>query len=292
MPVGKHRPRLLIISPVRDEEAFLSSTIKSVVSQTIRPCTWIIVDDGSTDNTSTIAGEAAANHPWIRLHRRADRGIRSVGAGVIEAFNEGLALVSLDDFDYVCKLDGDMQFEPTYFEHLLEQFDKNPKLGTASGKCWDKTPAGWVSLRTGDDFSLGACKTYRVECFREIGGLVQQVMWDGIDCHRCRMKGWSAQSFHDEALKLYELRPMGSSHRSIIHGRFRWGKGQYFMGTHWLYVCGIAAYRTFEYPYGFGGFCILAGYLAAMIQRINRYEDVEFRRFLRRWQLKKLGLIR
>lgn len=292
MSAGDHRRRILIISPVRDEEAYLPSTIKSVLAQTLRPREWIIVDDGSTDQTSALAREAAANYPWIRLHRRADRGVRSVGAGVIEAFNAGLALVSLDDFDYVCKLDGDLQFGPTYFEQLIDRFDRNPRLGTASGKCWDKTPGGWVPLRTGDDFSLGACKTYRVACFREIGGLVQQIMWDGIDCHRCRMKGWSAESFHDETLRLYELRPMGSSHRTVFHGRFRWGKGQYFMGTHWLYACGIAAYRTFERPYGFGGLCILAGYLAAMIQRMNRYDDAEFRRFLRRWQLRKLGLLR
>jgi hypothetical protein len=40
-------------------------------------------------------------------------------------------------------------------------------------------------------------KFYRVECFREIGGFVPHVMWDGIDCHRCRMLGWTAQSFDE-----------------------------------------------------------------------------------------------
>jgi hypothetical protein len=35
--------------------------------------------------------------------------------------------------------------------------------------------------------SVGMTKFYRVSCFKEIGGFVRQVMWDGIDCHRVRM---------------------------------------------------------------------------------------------------------
>ncbi|MEK6674848.1 MAG: glycosyltransferase family 2 protein [Planctomycetota bacterium] len=280
--------RLLIISPVRDEAAFLQRTIDSVVTQTVRPKTWIIVDDGSKDATAEIAEHAAQHHPWIQVLRRKDRGQRSVGGGVIEAFKDGLGRFNLDDFDYVCKLDGDLSFGPTYFEHLFKKFDADPRLGTASGKCWDKTGDGWVPLRTSDDFSLGACKTYRVLCFQEIGGLVQEAMWDGIDCHRCRMTGWNAKSYHDPELRLEEHRPMGTSHKSVYHGRFRWGRGQYFMGTHWVYVLAIGSYRMFERPWIIGGLCILAGYFVAAIRRANRYNDLEFRRHLRRWQLARL----
>ncbi len=285
-------PRLLIVSPVRDEAAFLQRTIESMVSQTTRPAMWLIVDDGSSDDTATIAERAAATCSWIRLHRRRDRGHRKVGGGVIEAFYDGLAQVDLDEFEYLCKLDGDLEFGPTYFERMFEKFDADPRLGTASGKCWDKNGAGWIPLRTGDEFSLGACKLYRVACFRQIGGFVRETMWDGIDCHRCRMKGWKARSFHDEDLRLYELRPMGSSERSVYHGRFRWGRGQYFMGTHPLYALGIAAYRMFERPFVVGGLCILAGYLSGYVRRLERYDDPEFRRHLHRWQMNRLVRLR
>jgi len=147
-------------------------------------------------------------------------------------------------------------------------------------------------LRTGDEFSLGACKCYRVACFREIGGFVAQTMWDGIDCHRCRMKGWTARSFHDPQLRLYELRPMGSSDRSVLRGRWRWGQGQHFMGTHPLYALAIAGYRVSERPWIIGGLLILAGYLTGYVRRCPRYEDLDFRRHLRNWQLARLGLSR
>ncbi len=282
------QPKLLLISPVRDEAAFLQQTIDSVVAQTVRPTAWVVVDDGSTDQTAAIADRAARAHAWIQVKRRSDRGRRSVGGGVIEAFEDGLALFDLPGFDFVCKMDGDITFGPTYFERLFEKFAADPRLGTASGKCWDKTANGWALLRTSDDFSLGACKTYRVHCFRDIGGLVKEAMWDGIDCHRCRMTGWTARSFHDPELRILEHRPMGSSHRSVYHGRFRWGRGQYFMGTHWLYALAIGFYRMFERPWLLGGLCILAGYFAAWLGRAKRYNDPEFRRHLRRWQLARL----
>jgi len=282
-------PRILIISPVRDEAAHLQQTIDSVVAQTLQPAAWMIVDDGSKDATARIAESAAKRHSWIRVYRRGDRGSRIVGGGVIEAFNDGLRHFDLADFDFVCKLDGDLKFAPRYFEALRAKFDADPRLGTASGKCWDKCGDGWTPLRTGDDFSLGACKTYRTACFQAIGGLVQEAMWDGIDCHRCRMLGWNARSFHDEDLKLYEMRPMGSSHKSVYHGRIRWGQGQYFMGTHWLYALAISTYRMFDRPYVLGGVCILWGYLRAWMRRTPRYDDQEFRRYLQRWQLAKLN---
>ncbi len=281
---------VLIISPVRDEAAYLQQTIDSMVAQTVRSLTWLIVDDGSKDETPQIAERAAAEHPWIRLYRRPDRGRRKVGGGVIEAFNDGLSQFNLDDFDYVCKLDGDLRFQPVYFERLIEKFEADPRLGTASGKSFIEVGDRLVPERTGDDFSQGQTKLYRVKCFREIGGFVREVMWDGIDCHRCRMLGWQARSFRDPELRFIHLRTMGSSFRSVYHGRLRWGYGQYFMGTHPFYALAIAAYRMRERPWIVGGLLILAGYAGSWLRRRPRYADEEFRRFLRRWQLARLGL--
>ncbi len=284
-------PRVLIISPVKDESEYLQRTIDSMAAQTARPATWIIVDDGSSDATGLIADRAAAEHPsWIRvLHRPPGTG-RRVGPGVIEAFYAGLAQVDLKDYDYVCKLDGDLEFGPGYFADLLARFAADPRLGTISGKTHIPVDDRFVLERTGDEFSHGVAKLYRRECFEEIGGFVHQVMWDGIDCHRCRMLGWKAMSVDDPALAIKHLRQMGSSHKSVYHGRRRWGMGQYFMGTHPLYMFGIAGYRMAERPWVLGGLNILVGYLDAWRRRIPRYNDPEFRRHLHRWQLKKIRM--
>ncbi|MFQ5590089.1 MAG: glycosyltransferase [Phycisphaerae bacterium] len=280
-----------VVSPVRNEARYLQTTIDCMVSQTVRPELWIIVDDGSSDATPDIISQAAETYDWIRgLHLR-DRGVRKVGAGVVEAFNAGLRQFDLAAFDYVCKFDGDLEFGSTYFERLFDKFEADPCLGTASGKSWIRVGQKLVPERTGDDFSQGQTKLYRVACFKAIGGFVSEVMWDGIDCHRCRMLGWKARSFRDEELRFIHLRPMGSSFKSVFHGRSRWGRGQYFMGTHWLYALAIAGYRMLERPFVLGGLSILWGYSSAALAGMKQYDDVAFRRHLRTWQLTRLRLL-
>src|SRR5689334_3725249 len=81
--------RYVLISPCRNEAGFMRQTFESVLRQTVRPVEWVVVDDGSTDTTPAILAEYAATHPWIRVITRPDRGSRSVGPGVIEAFYSG-----------------------------------------------------------------------------------------------------------------------------------------------------------------------------------------------------------
>jgi len=281
-------PRVLVISPARDEANYIGRTIRTVAAQTHRPAHWVIVDDGSTDDTGAIAEQAAREHSWITVVRRPRGAGRRVGPGVVEAFYAGLGTVDLGSFDFVCKLDADLELPPGYFTNLLDRFAADPRLGTASGKCFIPVGEEWALERSGDDFSHGVAKLYRRECFEAIGGFVSEVMWDGIDCHRCRMLGWKAQSYSDPALAIRHLRQMGSSFRSVYHGRMRWGRGQYFMGTHPLYILGVTAYRMYERPWVLGGLAILAGYVRAWAGRMPRYPDQVFRSHLRRWQAHEL----
>jgi biofilm PGA synthesis N-glycosyltransferase PgaC len=262
-------------------------TLDTVAAQTVLPALWVVVDDGSTDATPKILQEYAAKLPWLRVIRRIDRGRRAVGPGVIEAFYEGLESVNLDEFDYVCKLDMDLDLPPRYFELLMERMEREPRLGTSSGKPWFTHPGTgeMVPEVCGDEMSVGMTKFYRVACFREIGGFVRQVMWDGIDCHRARMLGWIAESVNDEQLRFLHLRPMGSSEgKGIWSGRVRAGFGQYFMGTSPLYYLAVAAYRMPKHPVVYGSVGMLWGYLSSKLKNAPRYDDPEFRKFLRRYQ--------
>ncbi len=262
-------------------------TLESIACQTVPPKLWVVVDDGSTDETPKILEEYQRKLPYLRVVQRTDRGRRAVGAGVIESFYDGLETLNLDDFDYLCKLDMDLELPPQYFELLIRRMEREPRLGTCSGKPWfihprtgEKTPEV-----CGDDMSVGMTKFYRVACFREIGGFVNQVMWDGIDCHRARMLGWFAQSVDDEELRFLHLRPMGSSEgKGIWSGRLRAGFGQYFIGTSPLYYLAVAIYRLTKHPVLYGSIGMLWGYFSSQLKRLPRYDDPEFRRFLRRYQ--------
>jgi biofilm PGA synthesis N-glycosyltransferase PgaC len=261
-------------------------TLESVMAQSVPPALWVVVDDGSTDATPTILESYHARMPYLKVVRRANRGNRSVGPGVIEAFYAGLETVALEEFAYLCKLDLDLDLPPRYFELLMERMDANPRLGTTSGKPYFIAPGNGklVAEVCGDEMSVGMTKFYRVKCFREIGGFVRQVMWDGIDCHRCRMLGWVAESVDDEPLRFIHLRPMGSSQKGIWTGRVRSGYGQYFMGTAPVYQLAIAIFRLPKHPILAGSIAMLWGYGSSALRRLKRYDDLEFRKFLRSYQ--------
>ena len=282
--------RYLLISPCRDEADYLQITIDTVAAQTVLPTKWLIVDDGSTDATPQILAAAAAKYPYIQVVRRENRGHRSVGPGVIDAFYHGLSQVNIDDYDYLCKFDTDLEMPPRYFERAMELFEADPWLGTLSGKLFLRFGSKEVEERTGDENSVGPVKFYRTACFKAIGGFVRGVCWDGIDGHMCRMNGWVARSANDPEMRIIHLRQMGSSHINLWNGRKRWGKGKYFMGSSPTYIAAVALYRMTEQPYVLSGLGILWGYIQARLEKAPRMEDQRYLDHLRRFERDSLLL--
>lgn len=279
----------VLISPCRNEADYMRKTLDSVVAQTDRPTRWVIVDDGSTDATPEILAEYAAQHDWIHVATKPDRGFRAVGPGVIEAFYYGLEQVETSDYAYLCKLDLDLDLPAGYFGGLMERMEANSRIGTCSGKPYFKGANGqMVSEKCGDEMSVGMTKFFRRACFEQIGGFVREVMWDAIDCHRARQLGWIAVSWDVPALRFEHLRPMGSSQKSIFTGRRRHGFGQYFMGSDPIYFAATAVFRMAHPPYVLGGLAMLQGYVAAWMKGAPQFEDAELRRFIRDYQRRAL----
>ncbi len=216
---------------------------------------------------------------------------------MIEAFDAGYGTINPDEFDYICKFDLDLDIPPNYFELLMARMERAPRLGTCSGKPYFRADGsgqrarfpidprqGFVSEKCGDENSVGMIKFYRTTCFKEIGGFVRYLMWDGIDGHRCRMLGWVAASWDDPELRFEHLRPMGTSHKNWWTGRVRHGVGQFYMGTSPIYMLASALFRMTRPPVVVGGVAMLWGYIKSKITHAPRYEDLEFRQFLRRYQ--------
>ncbi len=279
------RRRYALISPCRNEADYIARTLDSVIAQSETPALWIIVDDGSTDATAQILADYCARHDWIKVVQKPDRGHRAVGPGVIEAFYAGMDHLSLDNFDSICKLDVDLDLPPQYFAILMDRMRDNPRLGSASGKPYNRTSSGaWVSEKCGDEMSVGMTKFYRVACFRDIGGFVREVMWDGIDCHKSRQRGWVVRSWDEPELQFQHLRPMGSSQQNILTGRARHGFGQYFMGSDPLYFAATAVFRMAQWPYVIGGLAMLYGYARAWAKGAPQLDDPDLRAFIRAYQ--------
>lgn len=274
----------VLISPCRNEQDYMRRTLDSVIAQTVRPDLWIVVDDGSTDDTPAILAEYAAKHDWIRPVPKPDRGHRAVGPGVIEAFYFGLSQIEIDDFEFLCKLDLDLDLPPTYFGGLIARMEADPRIGSCSGKPYFRAGGRMVSEKCGDEMSVGMTKFYRRTCFQEIGGFVQEVMWDAIDCHKSRQLGWIACSWDDPELRFEHLRPMGTSQTGVLTGRMRHGFGQYYMGSDFWFFTATCVYRFAHPPYLLGGLATWWGYMRAWIKGAPQHGDAGLRGFIRDYQ--------
>ncbi len=273
--------RFCSITPCRDEAKYAEQSIESVLSQSRLPDLWVIVNDGSTDTTKQILDSYAAKHQFIRVIDVKNRGFRKLGGGVIDAFYQGYNSIDPNQFEFICKHDLDLILPTIYFEKMIEWMHTDPRIGTCSGKPYFKDSSGeLISECCGDENSVGMVKFYRTKCFMQIGGFVREVMWDGIDGHRCRMFGWKAESRDDESIRFLHLRPMGTSDKNWWVGRVRHGAGQYFMGTSPLFILASAIYRMTRPPVFIGGLGMLYGYFTSYLSNKTRYSDLDFRKFL------------
>src|SRR5437868_4626503 len=103
-------PAYVLITPARNEEAYIELTLKSMIAQTVRPLKWVIVSDGSTDRTDEIVRSYAAQHDWIELVRMPERTERHFG-GKVRSFDAGRERIQDLPYDIIGNLDADMSFE-------------------------------------------------------------------------------------------------------------------------------------------------------------------------------------
>jgi glycosyltransferase involved in cell wall biosynthesis len=277
----------VLITPARNEEAYLELTIRSVVAQTLRPLRWVIVSDGSTDRTEEIAGRYAAEHDWIELVRMPPRDGRHF-AGKVGSVNAGMARLSHLPYDLVASLDGDLSFDPNYFAFLVAKFEANPRLGLG-GTPFDEGGQTYDFRFSSLDHVSGACQMFRRECFEQIGGYVP-LPGGGIDVVAvlsARMKGWTTRTFPEKVC--FHHRPMGSANdRLRFASNFKLGQRAYRLGFHPLWQVFRSVYQMARTPYVTGGLALGAGYFWSMLKRVDRPISRELIEFQRRDQMKRL----
>jgi glycosyltransferase involved in cell wall biosynthesis len=274
-------PCFVVVTAARDEADHIGYTLASVAGQTLAPAQWVIVDDGSTDDTAALALAAARSRPWITVVRRQPGGGRDTGAGVVAAITQGLAQVKVPDYAYLFNLDADILLGPRYFAGILEKFAQNPRLGAAAGELYDLEDGRPRRTRSQRFAMVGALKGWRRECFEEVGGLAPGEGWEAIDSLRAMMRGWQAATFAEPHLWALHLKPR---HR----GWLRHGRALYFAGAHPWWVLASACYHLKSRPRLRAAGEILTGYLAARLSGAPRYQDPEFAAFQRRFHLQRL----
>jgi biofilm PGA synthesis N-glycosyltransferase PgaC len=288
---GVTSPRYILITPARNEEAFIEKTIQSVVSQTARPVRWVIVNDGSTDGTGRIIGRYTALHDWIEVVNMPERRDRSFAAKVY-SFMAGYEKVKALDHQIVGNLDADVSFDADFFEFLLARFKEDPRLGVA-GTIF-REDGGYSSATDsfeGQTHVSGQCQLFRRECFEAIGGYVPHKAGgiDWIAVTTARMIGWKTRSFREKSF--FHHRSLGTAERSRLASAFSYGEKDYYLGGHPFWELFRVAYRMSKRPYVVDGLAVGFGYLWAFGRRIHRPVSPELMRFHRKEQMRKLRTI-
>jgi len=121
--------RFSVIMPLYNKAPYVRKAVESVVGQTYRDWELIVVDDGSTDDGGDIVTSIA--DPRIRL-------VRQENAGVSAARNRGVVLSSEATFrsPYICFLDADDWWEPTFLEEMAGLIKRHPDAGIYGTNYW------------------------------------------------------------------------------------------------------------------------------------------------------------
>jgi len=273
-----------IVTPVKNEEDYLPKTIDSVVNQTIRPQKWIIVDDGSTDSTPDIINNASSQHEWIeRLDTGDSSTVRKPGGESVAPV--GIKALNMQGLDFFVRMDGDLSFSPDYFKDLFSEFDKDPKLGIASGVCYVPREALLIEEPHPRFHTRGPIKTYRLQCYRDIDGVEAGLGFDTLDEIKANMLGWHTRSFPE--LKVIHHRPTQTA-SGALKGMINKGKAAYYLGYHPLYLFLRAIKIMTKDPVFIGGLCLLGSYLKGYLTHAEPYHDAKVIEYLRQQQMNRL----
>jgi poly-beta-1,6-N-acetyl-D-glucosamine synthase len=275
--------RILIISPMRNEAAHVARVARALAAQTHQPAEWIVVNDASTDDTAAILQELQASIPFLSVHTREPDTEpvvdRLAVAAAPRAFNYGLARAGVRDWTHVMKLDGDIELPPNYFERMLEEYGRDPKLGMAAGNLIEPGRGGkMIPMPIARHHIHGALKLYTRECFEAIGGVPTRLGWDTIDETYARLRGFTTRNW-DDVIGIHH-RPHASAD-GTLRGRARHGECAYIAHFSPLWVALRSVKIMRDRPLIISGFAFFYGYVRSAVRRVEQVPDPEFRTFAR-----------
>ena len=275
----------IIITPAKNEANYISYTLESVCAQTLKPMEWIIVDDGSTDNTVQIINQFRKRYPWIKIIQNMNPlEKRSGGSKVVNAFYKGYEKIEKNDYNFLVKLDADLTLPENYFEEVNNCFLNNPDVGICGGYCSNLINNKLVREKTAEFHVRGAFKSYRKKCFMEIGGIKPVWDWDGLDQMTAMFLGWNVKVL---PLEVIHHRVTSKEYNLIKHS-FKSGKEYYKMGYGLPLSILKSIYMLNKSPLIIRSLSFFLGFTLASIKRIEKITSPDLAKFIRRFQYNRL----
>ena len=282
-------PHYGLVTAFRNERNWLADLVRSIEAQSIKPTTWVLVDDGSTDDSLDYARSLTKHLPFVEIVALVDTGTRNF-ASQVYAQLAGVERLAARMPAYLGFLDADILVPPDYYETMLERFRSDPRLGIVGGHLLDKIGGSLVDTRAGShDYHVpGGIQLFRPECYQQAGGYIP-IPGGGQDVvveTTAMMNGWTVRAFPSP--DAIHLRPFGSGSARGLSRHLAGGRKFYTIGYHPLYYAASAVRRVSEPPYLISAFAKMVGYLGALVMRKPRAVSPQVMKFLRRQQVRRL----
>ncbi|MEY2832207.1 MAG: hypothetical protein RLZZ574_1465 [Cyanobacteriota bacterium] len=188
MDLDKNKtPEVTVIIPAYNAMRYLAETIETVLAQTYQDFEVLVVNDGSTDNTSTWVSQLCQKEPKVRLISQANKGLPG-------ARNTG---IKQSRGKYIAILDADDLWEPTKLQKQVDSLDSNPEAGLcytwtaladSEGKVTGRVVAShaegnvWQQLTEINFVCCGSTPVIRRRCFETVGFFAEDLRfsedWD------------------------------------------------------------------------------------------------------------------
>jgi biofilm PGA synthesis N-glycosyltransferase PgaC len=275
--VSNQRLTYAIVTPARNEADNLPRLAAALAAQQYAPRRWVIVDNGSTDETVALAQALAEENDWIELLvEEADEQLAR-GAPITRAFQRGLARLDPAP-DVVVKLDADISVDPDYFDRLLAEFAADPSLGVSSGVCYEREDGKWRSRNMTGTSVWGAARSYRWDCLQDVLPLEERMGWDGIDEFKANARGWTTRLLPELAFRHHRREGQRDGR---VTARVRQGRAARYMGYSPWYLTLRALHHARREP---AAVAMIWGYTRATLAREPQCPDEDARAYLRRQQ--------
>lgn len=278
----------ILITPARNEEEFLPITAYSIIQQSQLPALWLIVDDGSSDNTSEIIDDLVQSHQWIisvRLPPHPRDLFYHYSFVCKEGFDYVIEYCRKNEimYEYIGLVDADTDLESTYFEKLIKEFQKDLNLGIASGIINDKVNGKIIEKKEGY-LPRGTGRLWTKKCFEESEGYIVEAAAHSISNIKAILRGYTIKKFDNiVAVQQRETRSVEGLWKTYKKD----GWLAYYLNKHPVLVLLNCIHHTFTRPY-YIGISYFIGYVNAVVKRGKKISDVEIRDYYGGVRLKEL----
>jgi glycosyltransferase involved in cell wall biosynthesis len=286
---GKHMAAesgYILTTPCKNEEKSIPELAESIINQTLTPNLWLIVNDSSTDKSAEILRALETKYSWIRVVT--SEGIkRDLSFHYAKVVSEGLSLaleISSSEkitFEYIGLIDADMVLEKHFFEKIIDRFEKNPRLGVASGSTAYFEEEKLVTEKGRENLPIGGLRVWKKECFIETGGFPISYSADSVSNVLAILNGWDTKKFDD--IVGIQTRRTGSA-EGLWKGYITKGESDYFRDYHPIYTLFKFVKYSFTSPH-YIGFAYMEGYINGIVRIRKKIDIPEVRQYYRKKHL-------